>query len=481
MRFLLYLSCFLSLSGFCSAQTKLPSIFGDGMVLQQKSDVAVWGRDLPNTKVAVSGSWGESEEARSDAEGKWKLKIKTPPAGGPFALEIKGSQVLKFEDVLIGEVWLCSGQSNMLMPLRGFVYRPESGYENEKVEGGLKAIAAADNNQLRLFQGKHELSLTSLEQVEGQWQAASPKSTPHFSAVAYFFGTRLQRKLKVPVGLIQVAFGSSTVESWMSPESLNEFPEIEIPDVIPETAARRTATVFYNGMLSPLIGYGLKGCIWYQGESNRRMGSHYEDVFASLVSSWRAEWSIGEFPFLFAQITPYNYRNNVINSAFLREAQLRASKSIPNAGMIVTMDLGSCTSMHPPQKRKVGHRFANMALSKVYGRTEFPSEGPSFRKSEPQGNGRVKLMFDNAESGLKGDDKSIKLQGFELAGADRIFYPANARINRDHTVTVWSDKVTEPLAIRYSFGNCMVGNLFNEDGFPASPFRTDEWDGDFER
>lgn len=482
MRILFCLCYFVLMGSFCFAQTSLPSIFGDGMVLQQQSNVAVWGMDKPNSKIVVSGSWGETEKTKSDADGKWKLRINTPTAGGPYELEISGSEVLTFNDVLIGEVWLCSGQSNMLMPLRGFVYRPETGYENEKVIDGMVVIERSNNDQIRLFQGKHTLSLTPLDDTEeGQWRAVSPESTPHFSAVGFFFGTRLQRKLKVPVGLIQVAFGSSTIESWMSPASLAEFPEIEIVEEIPETFARRTATVFYNGMLKPLLGYGIKGCIWYQGEANRRMGSHYENMMAALVSSWREEWDIGEFPFYFAQITPYNYKNNVINSAFLREAQLKASESIPNADMIVTMDLGSCTSMHPPEKRKVGHRFANLALSQTYQRTEFACYGPAFKESTVNGNGRMVLSFDHAESGLKTDNNGIQVDGFELAGPDRVFHAARARVNRNGTVTVWCDQVPEPKEVRYAFGNCVPGNLFNGDGLPASPFRSDDWPEDFQR
>ena len=449
-------------------QTWLPSFFSDNMVLQQNAEVSIWGKDDPGTNIQISASWGNEAQAKSDRDGLWKTKISTPEAGGPYNVTIKGSEVIVLNDVLTGEVWLCSGQSNMEMPVKG--------YGNQPITGSNEAILHSKNTELRVFQIERDPSALLLDDVKGKWHAASPATTPNFSATAYFFGELLQEMLGVPVGLIVTSWGGSKAEAWMDRESLKPFPEISIPDTVPERGANQAGTILYNGMLHPFIDYHIKGVIWYQGESNRNQASQYADLFPAMIASWRALWNLGNFPFYFVQISPYGYGSSEETkyaTALLREAQLQAMQRVENTGMVVTADIGDCECIHPADKTTVGRRLAYWALAETYGFEGIAYRSPIYKSMEPTEDGKIKVSFDNAPNGLSSYQKP--LDGFEIAGDDRVFYPAQAIINRDRTVSVWNEEVPNPIAVRYAFGDCVEGSLFNIAGLPASPFRTYTW------
>jgi len=451
-----------------NAQTVLPSFFTDHMVLQRQTEASIWGTDDPKTGVTVRGSWGAEASAKTDRDGKWSVKLKTPEAGGPYSLTISGSNEIILNDVLIGEVWFASGQSNMEMPVKGF--------NNQPVTGSNEAILNGNNDQIRFFTVSRDASLEPREDVNGAWQAATPESVMEFSATAYFFGKKIQELLDVPVGLIHSSWGGSKAEAWMDEATLAEFPTLEIPTEITEsTRLNHTPTLLYNAMLHPLIGYTLKGMIWYQGESNRLAPEQYKTLFPALINSWRAQWQQGSFPFYFVQIAPFRYEGDELaGSAYLREAQLHSMLHTENTGMAVTMDIGDCGCIHPAEKKKAGERLAYWALSKDYGIKGVAFSGPVYRQMETPGDGKITLSFDHAETGLYFSDLSAT--GFEIAGEDRVFVPAEVIVNRDRTLTVWSDQVPAPAAVRYAFKNCVGGTLYNTSGLPASSFRTDNWE-----
>jgi len=445
------------------SQIKLPAFFSDNMVLQQKTMASVWGADKPNTKVTVTGSWNESTTTETDRDGKWKVKVKTPEAGGPYSLSVEGSNKLILENVLIGEVWICAGQSNMEMPVKGF--------NNQPVSGGNEAILNSTNNDIRLFTIERKASLIPLEDVSGEWFCANPQSVKDFSAVAYFYGQKINSILNVPVGLISIVWGASRVEAWMDEETYSEFKQIEIIEEIPEKYPQHSPSLLYNGMIHPLQGYGTKGFIWYQGESNITEPNEYLKLFPAMIKQWRNQWQQGKLPFYFVQIAPFKYWGD--NPVYLREAQLKSMQTVENTGMVVTLDVGDCEFIHPPEKRIIGERLAYWALSKDYNFEALACSGPVYKEFETTEDGRIHLFFDYCPNGLS--SFGLPLTGFEIAGENKLFHPATAKINDNRTVTVFSEKVANPVAVRYAFIACPAGTLFNTEGLPASSFRTDDW------
>ncbi len=445
-----------------NAQTHVASFFSDGMILQQKKSINIWGIDSAGTKIHVVSSWGETSQATTSTNGKWKLQLITPTAGGPHAITIKGSSIVTINDVLIGEVWVCSGQSNMQIPLSG-------GLDGNFIEGGLDAIVNSKNDRIRFFTVKQNTSLKPLDNVKGRWEKAAPSTSGSFSAVGYFFAQQLEMVLDVPIGIVVTAWGSSTAEAWSDDKTLNDLG-ITIPNEIAEMP-QKTPTVLYNAMMHPLIGYGIKGVLWYQGEANRRNANEYEKIVNTMVTSWREQWNIGDFPFYFAQIAPFNYGKN--NSAFLREAQLKSSQNLQNAEMVVTLDVGDCTQIHPSKKREVGKRLSYIALAKDYGISGYDFKSPTLTNYfiEKQ---EIILTFSNRIQLNRNVGTS---ENFEIAGTDMIFYPANAVMkspyHKDQKVRVFSEKVPNPKAVRYGFKNCVIPTLFGRNGLPVSSFRTD--------
>ena len=445
-----------------NAQTHVASFFSDGMILQQQKSINIWGIDSAGTKIHVVSSWGETSQATTSTNGKWKLQLTTPTAGGPHAITIKGSSIVTINDVLIGEVWVCSGQSNMQIPLSG-------GLDGNFIEGGLDAIVNSKNDRIRFFTVKQNTSLKPLDNVKGRWEKAAPSTSGSFSAVGYFFAQQLEKVLDVPIGIVVTAWGSSTAEAWSDDKTLNDLGII-IPNEIAEMP-QKTPTVLYNAMMHPLIGYGIKGVLWYQGEANRRNANEYEKIVNTMVTSWREQWNIGDFPFYYAQIAPFNYGKN--NSAFLREAQLKSSQNLQNAEMVVTLDVGDCTQIHPSKKREVGKRLSYIALAKNYGISGYDFKSPTLTNYfiEKQ---EIILTFSNRIQLNRNVGTS---ENFEIAGTDMIFYPANAVMkspyHKDQKVRVFSEKVPNPKAVRYGFKNCVIPTLFGRNGLPVSSFRTD--------
>ena len=461
MKRLFFLILFVPL--FLSAETRLPQFFSNGMVMQQNTEVSIWGTDKPGAVIRIAASWSQAAEVKADQTGKWKLKIATPKAGGPYNITVTGSSKILLNDVLIGEVWFCSGQSNMEMPLKGRV--------NEPTGGSNELILNSEDSGIRVFTVAKKASAFPLDDVKGKWLSASPENSGDFSAVAYLYGKKLRNVLKVPIGLIVSSWGGSPIESWMDKQNLAAFPDFSSHKSVDEKLAHRTPSLLYNGMVQPVAGYAIRGVIWYQGENNVVDGLSYKNYLSSMINSWRKNWDQGEFPFYFVQIAPYDYGKNA--SGFLRDAQLKVMKEIGNTGMAVTLDLGMCKLIHPPQKKEVADRLAYWALAKDYGVKGIAYSGPVFNSIYRIDSNRVNIKFDHAGNGMY--LSNAESSGFEIAGSDRIFYPAKAVVKKNTGLIVWSDQVAKPVAVRYAYGNCAQATLFNTAGLPASTFKTDDW------
>lgn len=454
------------------AAIKLPYFFSDGMVLQQETDAAIWGWAKAGSTVKINTSWNKaSYSTKADANGKWKLKVKTPSAGGPYNITVSDGTPVTLKNVLIGEVWLCSGQSNMEMPMKG--------YRDQPILGGNDAIFNSANDQIRLYTVPRSVQRTAQDTTKAStWKAAEPEAVSNFSATAYYFAKILQERLKVPIGIVNISYGGSPVEAFMDAETLKAFPEIKVPAAT-DTARlnNRNATVLFNGMLGAFLGYTIKGCLWYQGESNNDRPKQYETLFPAFVKQIREQNGQGDFPFYFCQIAPYNYNNfaavniNNNNSAYLRDAQRKAVAKIPNSGMAVLMDIAEEFNIHPADKTTGSKRLAYMALAKTYGLKGFGYESPAFELMVVSGN-TVTIKFSNAPMGLTAYGKP--LTQFEIAGANKIFRPAKALISGG-TIVVSAPDVKDPVAVRYAFKDFIVGELFSVEGFPVSSFRSDDW------
>ncbi|MBM1107012.1 sialate O-acetylesterase [Aurantibacter crassamenti] len=452
-----------------NAAIKLPAIVSSNMVLQRNTTIELWGWAEPKEKVTINASWlNEPIIIHADKGGNWRVEVKTTNSKAAQTITINE---ITLENVLFGEVWLCSGQSNMQQPIKG--------YNGQPTFGTNLATANSNNSNLRLFSVDRVGSKTPLDDIEKftGWQQASPKSVLDFSAIAYFFGQQLQEILDCPVGMIHTSWGGSSVQAWLSKEAISEHQNINLNDVDITKNTNHIPTALYNAMISPLVSYKIKGALWYQGESNRKEPEVYKKLFPAMVKDWRAKWGIGDFPFYYAQIAPYLYGDNdvfqtVDNSSFIRETQLQCLDLIPNSGIAITMDIGDDLCIHPPKKKEVADRLLFNALHQTYGYETIDYAAPIFESLEVKENGIV-LKFENAETGLYAYDD---LAGFEIAGDDKVFYPAKAEIVERKNVFVISDKVKNPVAVRYAWRNWVVGTLFDTNLLPASSFRTDTWD-----
>lgn len=446
------------------SEVKLPAVFGDNMVLQQNTNAPIWGYASPNSTVKITVGWNRKAfTVKADNEGKWKITVQTPGAGGPYEITISDGKPVKLDNVLIGEVWVCSGQSNMEMPMRG--------YFNQPLKGSNEAIATSSNPALRLFTVAQASSMKPLDDFTGSWQLCEPENVSRFSATAYYFGLMLNSILKVPVGLINSSWGGTRIEPWINEEGLKKFDFVKLPDKNQQgKLSPQTPTVLFNAMINPMAGYSIKGTIWYQGESNSKEPDKYRMLLPGLAESWRAAWGQGDFPFYYVQIAPYDYGQT--RSELLREAQMKASGTIPHFAMVSIMDIGERNRIHPMDKKAGGDRLAYLALNDTYGRSGFTGQSPVYKSMTIAGTD-VKLTFDNATNGLTSFDR--ELSNFEVAGEDRVFYPAKAKIDGTNVV-VTCPEVQAPVAVRYAFKNFVVGDLFNIEGMPASSFRTDDWD-----
>ena len=509
------------LAGVASADVKLPSVLSDHMVLQQGMPVSVWGWAEPGEKVTVTA--GDSKaQAAAGADGKFLVKVGPFQAGGPMEITVAGKNTILLKDVLVGEVWVCSGQSNMAMSV--------SGSANAKDE-----IAAAAFPKIRLFSVPRVTAEKPQDDCKAQWEPCSPQNVGGFSGAAYFFGRELHQKLNVPVGLIHTSWGGTPAEAWTTratlearfkpiaerwakaaqswdPEKAKEdydkqrkqwqanadkikqanqaeadkaaregkvapkprpLPRGPQPPKSPASSPHGAA-VLYNGMICPLIPFAIKGAIWYQGESNAGRAYQYRTLFPAMIQDWRKAWGQGDFPFLFVQLANFKPRKAEPGDsdwAELREAQTM-TLALPNTGMAVIIDIGDAGNIHPKNKQDVGKRLAAWALGTTYGQKGSIS-GPLYESMSVEGN-KVRLKFKHADGGLicKGD----KLTGFAVAGEDKKFLWADAKIDGD-CVVVSSEKVAAPKAVRYAWADNPDGNLYNQANLPASPFRTDDWPG----
>ena len=458
------------------ARIVLSGLIADNMVLQQNSEVALWGTCEPRAEVAVTPSWnGSTVTVKSDQNGEWKVYVKTPRAGGPYSITFSDGEEIVIDNVLIGEVWLCMGQSNMVMPMKGFTAQP--------VEGAMEYIVGAKPScPIRICNVKRATKLQASSVCKASWQTHTPDAVAGASATAYFFAKKLQETLDVPVGVIVSSWGGSTIQAWMSKEVLaSHFPtEVDLSflnrNEKPENP-HQAPTMLYNGMLAPLKNYGIKGVIWYQGCANKGEAELYSRLQPEFVKMLRRMWCNNELPFYYAQIAGFQYTGSQnLEAALIREAQLENSKIIPFSGMIVSMDCSDETCIHPGKKKPVGDRFAYLALQKTYGMSGFDAVSPLYESHEIKGN-VVYVKFTKTMWGGVGH-KGKSLVGFELAGEDRKFYPAEAcnHSKDSHVIEVKSDMVPVPVAVRYAFRNYAPVSIYNTFGIPASPFRTDDWD-----
>ncbi|WP_294617780.1 sialate O-acetylesterase [uncultured Bacteroides sp.] len=452
-----------------AAQVKLPAIFSDNMVLQQQADVPIWGKASPGARVTVKSGWDNKQYTATVAsDSTWKVCIHTPAASNNnFELTISsGKERTVLKEVAIGEVWLCSGQSNMEMPMKGFPSQP--------ILGGLDDIVHSTNSSIRCFTVKRNSSITPQTDCVGSWESASPNTTPDFTATGYYFARLLQELLQIPVGIIHSSWGGASIEAWMPRECFAAFPHIKVPNSQSELEPPHTTpTGLYNGMLYPFIGFTLKGAIWYQGETNASRYRSYPELFKAMHHEWNKAWGCGDFPIYFCQIAPHKEPLKA-GKAFMREAQMLIAQTQPRTGIAILMDAGDLEGVHPANKRVAGERLAYIALARDYGYKNLPHEAPVFRNVTFKENGMAVVSFDKIGTGLSTFGEV--LTGFELAGEDRKFYPAKASINRYYrTVEVTSDQVPHPIAVRYAFKGYIKGTLFGSNGLPISSFRSDKW------
>ena len=432
------------------------------MVLQQQSQAAVWGWAEAGEDVTVSLA-GTQAATKAGADGKWLVKLQTPAAGGPHELVVKGKNELKFKDVLVGEVWICSGQSNMEWTV-GNSLNPQEEAKN------------AAYPQIRMFTVGKNPSEKPLDDVNGDWKVCNPQTVPGFSACGYFFARHLHKELNVPVGMINTSWGGTICETWTSREALAADPDMQVLlDKYPkfQPGQPNQSCALYNGMIHPLVPYGLKGAIWYQGESNVGRAVQYRKLFPTMIGDWRKRFGQGDFQFLFVQLAPYKYGHDPKLLAEQWESQLK-TLATPNTGMCVTTDIGNVTDIHPKNKQEVGRRLALWALGTTYGKPGLVYSGPLYESMAVENN-QIRLKFKHVGGGLVADGgKPLALSHFTIAGEDQNFVPATAVIEND-TVVVSSDKVPKPVAVRFAWDQTAEPNFFNKEHLPASPFRTDDF------
>jgi sialate O-acetylesterase len=438
------------------AEIRLPAIIGDHMVLQQKSEVKIWGWSGPDEQISISSSWDTAKlSIRANSGGGWEVKLKTPAAGGPYEIYLKGQNQVTIRDVLIGEVWVMGGQSNMEW----------SGAQN--LPQSLEEMPNATNSNIRLFYVAKKVSDYPQDDLHGQWVVCNPEAMRTFSAIGYFFGKKVLEATRFPMGLINANWGGTPAETWTPAELVEKDP------VLKEAATKLKPTnywpiepgIAFNAMIHPLTKFSIAGALWYQGESNAGTSASYQQLFTGMIGAWRKAWG-KEFPFYYVQIAPFSYGDN-LNGPLLREAQSK-SQLYPKTGMVVISDLvDDVKDIHPKNKKDVAARLANMALAEVYGLPIRNYKSPSY-KSMVVEQDKIRIMFDNAETGLvtKGGDAT----DFYIAGEDNVYHPATVKI-KGSEVLVWSKNVKNPVSVRFGFSNTAIPNLFSREGLPVDIFR----------
>jgi sialate O-acetylesterase len=508
MKTIIVLSLLLMLSGLVRANVVLPDVISSSMVLQRDHAVAIWGKADPGELVTVRFS-GQTKKTTADKDGKWLVHLAAMHANAtPASMTIEAKNKIELNDILVGEVWLVAGQSNMQRLL-------------SETANGTEAIAAATHPTIRLFNVSRQVAFKHAAPPLAVWQSCTPESVKQFSAAGYYFGVELQNELKVPIGLLNSSYGGSQAEAWTPVEYLLSSPDLKptvertkiwdeerprvkvqydeaiknwraeadkaraagavpqpspaVPDALREY---RVAASIYDGMIAPLIPFSIRGAFWYQGESNEARAQQYGILLPTMIKAWRERWGEGDFPFGIVQLP--NYRDSKVEPvdeawSHVREAQRLTSLSVPKTGLIVTIDIGEARDIHPKNKLDVGKRMAYWAIADVYHRHSGGS-GPTFESAAQKG-AEMLLTFGNAGGGLKTRDGG-KPTEFAVAGEDKHWHWAEAEIVGKDRIKVWSPLVSKPVAVRYAFNNNPKNpNLTNDSGLPATPFRSDNWPG----
>jgi sialate O-acetylesterase len=468
----------LLLPGQLLANVKLPALIADNMVLQQKSKIRLWGWADAGEAIEISTGWNNgTKKTVTDQNGSWQITVTTPKAGGPYELIIKGKNTIRLSNVYLGEVWLCSGQSNMVFPLE-----KQTAWRTG-VFNAAEAIAQADHPSIRMFTVKNMTANDPEKDVKGEWAVCTPANAGKFSAVAYYFAKEIQEATGYPVGLINSSWGATPAESWVSAEVLSADTDLNeivnryndaVQKYKPDTANKKlvdpvsdskSPAKLYNAMIHPLIQYAIKGVIWYQGESNSDKAWQYQKLFPALINSWRKDWH-SKLPFYFVQIAPHYQK-----SPEIREAQRYTYNTVHKTGMAVITDAGDSLDIHPRNKEVPGHRLALWALANNYRKKDLVYSGPLYRSIEVSAS-KLILRFDFADGGLVG--KEDYASEFLIAAGDRKFVKADVEI-RKNKIIVSNPGIKKPVAVRFGWKNFPHAVLFNKAGLPASPFRTDDW------
>ena len=472
-----------ALSVGLQAKVKLHHLVSDNMIIQQQTDVRLWGWAKAGAKVTATTSWSDQRsEAKADKQGRWLLTVRSPQASyTPLSITFDdGDGLVTVNNVLAGEVWVCAGQSNMEMPVKGFGQCPVENYN-------LEVINAAGPRQVRSAKIPSIMRIEPQEDADTYWRECGPQMVGEFSATGYFFAQLVNKALDIPIGLIEANKGGSRVESWLTKENLEKYTKeptdsMGIVNFKPQWDYHR-AMLWGNGTFNPILNYTVKGILFYQGCSNvGDPGNQYSERLKLLVEQWRKQFKLGEIPFYFVQIAPFASGDvNGTWNALLQEQQFRASQIIPNSGLVCTNDCVypyEGTQIHPTQKQKVGQRLAFLALNKTYGFDKIICESPSYKDMLVK-NDTVMLHFNNECGGMS---RFEDIDGFEVAGSDRVFHPAKAQHFWQPDGSYWSEcvivvcpEVKQPVAVRYCFRNWLLGNLANQGGLPLFPFRTDNW------
>jgi Domain of unknown function (DUF303). len=496
----------LALPTAARADAQLALAFADHMVLQREMRTPIWGTASPNEEVTVSID-GQVVQTRADRDGRWIVRLNPMKAGGPHELIVQGRNTIRLKDILVGDVWICSGQSNMEWPMT-------------RTNNAQKEIAEANNPNIRLCFVPKTVAAQPRTAVNIRWTTCTPETVAGFSAVGYFFGRHLQKSLDVPIGLVNTNWGGTPAEAWTDDETLRSDPDyaaiLKRAEDAPATykanlakyeedrakwqaavdAAKaegkpappqpraptppernpNLASVLFNGMIHPLLPMGIKGAIWYQGESNAGRAYQYRKLLPDMIQGWRTAWGQGDFPFLIVQLANYGQNNpNPPGTAWaeLREAQAMTAQTVKNSGLAVTIDIGNPEDIHPTNKQDVGRRLGLIAENRVYGKKDVVYSGPVYKSMSVEGDA-IRLRFDHIQGGL--EVKGTILRGFTIAGPDQKFVPAEAQVD-GNTVVVRAAGVTNPVAVRYGWANSPICNLYNAARLPAVPFRTDDWPG----
>jgi sialate O-acetylesterase len=461
-----------------TAMVKLPRIFSDNMVLQRGRPIVIWGWADPGEKIRIRLN-RQDKVFFAEKDGKWKVVLLPERGGGPYELIVSGKNTIQLKDVMIGDVWVTAGQSNMLYSVR-------------KSLNAANEIAAANYPAIRQFKMDNAESIEPMDDYKnGKWRVCNPKTVGDFTAIGYFFAREIYKSIDVPIGIINISRGGTNIESWISVDAFkqsDEFGELvaSLGNVTTDSLLAADGKpkinnypgLLFNGMINPIVTLPIKGVLWYQGEANIGRAYEYRKAFALLINDWRAKWGQGEFPFYFAQLSSYKGNNGTSNNgsmwAELRESQAEAL-TIANTGMAVTIDVGEIDDIHPRNKQTVAKRLAAIALHKTYEKS-IACYGPQFKSMSIESD-KVRVTFDHSATGLKTRTGESEINGFEIAGSDGTFYPATAEIDGNQVIAK-SEYVKSPAAVRYAWAdNASHANLYNADDFPAAPFRTDDWRG----